>query len=328
MQTAICALTLLSGVIGAGFASGREIVRFFSIHGYAGAAAVVCASCALVFFFLRLCAKLAREDSSSAQMLCRVRFGARVGGVCTALFFLLFCVTAGAMLAACAEIAALVLPVRHAYALGMAVSLLLALALSRRGARGLALSGAALTLLLPVLLVRLLLLDRGEACFLPAMTPDLPVRAAADGVSYAALNAAMLLGAAPALLEMDARSRRRGVLLFGALFALLLSLGCAVCLRHAPTALSHPMPFLALSRRLGAGGYLLIAACLFAAALSTLCAMLAGMMGMLPFPGALRAAVSGMFALAFARLGFGALVQSAYPVLGAVCAGLLILLCV
>ena len=181
--------------------------------------------------------------------------------------------------------------------------------------------------LLPVLFLHLLFLEPGEACFLPAMTPDLPVRAAADGVSYAALNAAMLLGTTPLLLDLNRRERTRGVWLFGALFALLLSLGCAVCLRHIQIAAGHPMPFLALSRRLG-GGYLLIAACLYASALSTLCAMLSGMMHMLPLHGTLGAICAAALTLFFARLGFSALVQSAYPVLGAVCAGLLILLCV
>ncbi|MBR5288797.1 MAG: hypothetical protein IKU34_09465, partial [Clostridia bacterium] len=192
---------------------------------------------------------------------------------------------------------------------------------------GLALAGGALVLLLPVLLVRLALLPAGEACFLPAMAPDLPVRAVTDGFSYAALNAAMLLGTQPALLTLSAHARKRGVYLFCGLFLSLLALACAVCLRHAQHAALQPMPFVALSRSLG-GGYLLVAACMYASALSTLSALAAGMMGMLPFSPAASTAVTGALVFALSRAGFGALVQSAYPVLGAVCAGLLILLCV
>ncbi len=327
MPAVICALTLLSGVIGAGFASGREIVRFFCLHGAACAAAVACAACALVLFFLRLLRVMEREGVSDAAALCRARFGRRVGGCCAALFFALSAVTAGAMLAACAELCALVLPLRPAYGAGLLLTLALSLLLAGRGVRGLALAGAALIALLPVLLLRLLLLPAGEACFLPAMTPDLPVRAMADGVSYAALNAALLLGASPLLLSLRRQARRRGVLLFGLLFALLLSLGCAVCLRHLPAVAAQPMPFVALSSRLP-GGQLLLAACMYAAALSTLVAMISSMAALLPLSPPLPMACAGLMALALSRLGFGALVQSAYPVLGAVCAGLMILLCV
>ncbi len=326
MQSAVCALTLLAGIVGAGFASGREIVRFFSSHGAAAAAAVVSAAAALLFFFLRLCAKMEKENADGVFSLCRARFGKRLGTLCGALFFLLSAVTAGAMLAACAELCALVLPLRHAYGIGMAASLFLGLFLARRGAKGLALAGAALLCLLPLLLLRLLFLPAGEACFLPAMTPDLPVRAVADGVSYAALNAALLLGAQPVLLSVPARTRKRGVMIFSALFTVLLSLSCAVCLRHAQAIALHPMPFVYLSRRLG-GGYVLVAVCMYAAALSTLCTLCTGLMGMIKRTSLASAVICGAVILAFSRIGFGALVQSAYPVLGAVCAGLLILLC-
>jgi len=325
MRIVSISLALLSGIVGAGFASGREIARFFSGHGAACAAAVVSAGAALLFFFLRLCAKMDRFGADGAAALCRARFGARLGAVCTGLFVLLCAVTAGAMLAACAELSALTLPMRHAYGAGMAFSLALGLFLARREG-GLAFSGAALLLVLPVLLVRLLHLPAGEACFYPAMAPDLPVRAAADGLSYAALNAAMLLGVSPMLLPLENRQRTKAVFLFCLLFCALLILGSAVCSRHLPVAMSHPMPFVALSRRLG-GGYLLVALCLYAAALSTLSAMLLGVARMLPLSRGRALLLSGAAALLFARAGFGSLVQSAYPVLGAVCAALLLLLC-
>lgn len=327
MSIAICALTLLAGTVGAGFASGREIVRFFASHGGAAWAAVSSTCAALPFFFLRLCSRMDAAKVGGVFSLCRARFGERVGAVCGALFFLLSAVTAGAMLAACAELGALLLPLRHAYALTLAVSLLLALCLARRGMKGLAFSGATLLALLPVLLLRLLALPVGEACFLPAMTPDLPVRAVSDGISYAALNASLLLGASPLLLSLPKEKRTRGVFLFCLVFASLLALGCAVCLRHMPTVSGHPMPFVELSRQLS-GVYLLLAACMYAAALSTLAAMVSALLGMLPLAPLPAALVIGSLLVALALVGFGAIVQSAYPVLGAVCAGLLILLCV
>ncbi|MDO5379050.1 MAG: hypothetical protein Q4G52_12015 [Clostridia bacterium] len=327
MAVISCALALLSGVIGAGFASGREITRFFAGHGAASGAAIVCALATLSALFLRLSAQLERAQSPSFSALCSARFGHALGRLTSVLFLLLMGTTGGAMLAACAELAALTVPVSHAYALGLALSLLLGAALACAGLGGLALPGAALLVLLPVLLVRLLRLPAGEACFLPAMSPDLPVRAAADGAIYGALNAAMLSGAMPMLLALPSRARRRAVWLFAALFGALLVLGCAVCRRHLPAVWNQPMPFVALGRALGSGGYLLLAACLYAAALSTLSAMLAGLIRLLPFGPGASAACACLLCTLLARAGFGPIVSSGYPVLGALCAGLMLLLC-
>ena len=50
MDILCCALALLGGVIGAGFASGREIVRFFAAHGAMGFIAVAFALAALLAY--------------------------------------------------------------------------------------------------------------------------------------------------------------------------------------------------------------------------------------------------------------------------------------
>ena len=327
MSAISVALALLSGVVGAGFASGRELVRFFSLHGRMAFAAAVCALAVLGLLFLRLPVQLRRCRVQTLMQLCAARFGPRLGRLCGALFLLLSALTGGAMLSACAELGALVLPIAHAYGLTLAFTLLLAAVLASRGLSGLALPGAALLLLLPVLLVRLLLLPTGEACFLPAMTPDLPVRAVCDGTAYGALNAAMLAGMLPLLLPLEDRVRRRAVRLFTLLFGALLCLGVVVCLRHLPAVLGQPLPFVWLSRRLGTGGYVLTALCLYAAALSTLCAMLCALMQASSLSLPARTALSALLCLLFALVGFRFLVDHLYPVLGALCAGLLLLLC-
>ena len=52
MDILCCALALLGSVVGAGFASGREIVRFFAAHGAMGFIAVAFALAALLALFL------------------------------------------------------------------------------------------------------------------------------------------------------------------------------------------------------------------------------------------------------------------------------------
>ena len=109
---------------------------------------------------------------------------------------------------------------------------------------------------------------------------------------------------------------------------LLLTLGMLVCQRHIQSVAMQPLPFVWLSRRLGSGGYLLVALCLYAAALSTLCAMLCAMANLLPrgLKTIARLILSALLCAALARVGFGRIVQSGYPILGALCAALLLLL--
>ena len=66
---------------------------------------------------------------------------------------------------------------------------------------------------------------------------------------------------------------------------------------------------------------------MYAAALSTLCALLAALVHMLP-PGRSAPWLAAALCLFFSRFGFTALVERGYPVLGALCAALLVLLCV
>ena len=323
MDSLCCALALLGGVIGAGFASGREIAHFFASHGPFAPAAVLAASLALAALFCRLPAQLERAGVCSLGALCRVRFGARLGRLCAALFALLSAVTGGTMLAACAELCALLLPLRHAYGLGLCVSLLLGTLLAARGLTALALPGAALCALLPVLLVRLLLAPAGEACFAPAAQL---IAAGADGAVYAALNAAMLAGALPMLLRLSPVRRRWAAALFALFFGALLALAVATLARHRQAAMLQPLPFVSLSRLLGRGGYLLCAGAMLAAALSTLCAMLAALLRALP-QGRGAPWLAAALCLFFSRFGFTALVERGYPMLGALCAALLVLLC-
>ena len=327
MAACSAALALLGGVIGAGFASGREILHFFAGHTNMAPAAVLAACMTLAALFLRLPALMRHSGTQTLYALCRFRIGPRFGRLCSMLFALLCAVTGAAMLTACAELGALLLPAHHAYGLSMLGSLLLSCVLSARGLAGVALPGALLCAMLPLLLVRLWLLPAGEACFLAAMSPDLPVHALSGGVAYGALSAAQLAGLLASLARLDARTQRRCVALFTLLFGVLLSLGTAVCRRHLPAILHQPLPFVHLSRSLGASGYTLVALCMYAAALSTLCAMLHALGQLLPVGGLRGACLAALCCLVPAAAGFDALISRGYPLLGTLCAGLLGALC-
>ena len=275
--------------------------------------------------FLRLSSQMQAYGAPSLMHLCRIRLGSRFGFFCGILFALLYTLTGAAMLAACAELGALTLPIRHAYALSMGVSLLLAAFSVLLGISGLALPGAALALLLPLLLLRLWALPVGEACFLPAMTPDLPIRAMTDGTTYGALAATQTAALLPPLAAYPRKKRLRALLLFTLLFGSMLALGIAVCRRHLPAVVHQPLPFVYLSRSLGASGYCLVTLCMYAAALSTLCAMLRALTP--PQSGIQGALLAAVCCLLLSQVGFDALIAHGYPLLGALCTGLLLVLC-
>jgi len=319
------AFALLGGMIGAGFASGREILHFFARHGRMAPAAIACALLVFYWLFLRMSAQMKSHHALSLMHLCRMRLGSRFGFLCGALFALLYALTGAAMLAACAELGALMLPIAHAYDLVMGASLLIALFSALSGLSGLALPGAVLALLLPMLLVRLWTLPAGEACFLPAMTPEFPVRAIADGTAYGALSAAQTSALLPLLAAQPRKKRQDALLLFMLLLGGMLSLATAVCRRHLPAVIHQPLPFVYLSRGLGASGYCLVALCMYAAALSTLCAMLRALTP--PQSGAKGVLFAAAGCLLLSQLGFDALIAHGYPLLGALCAGLLLVLC-
>ena len=73
MDILCCALALLGGVIGAGFASGREIVRFFAQHGAMGFAAVFSALAVLFALFLLLPERLLSGGQTGLSGLCAAR---------------------------------------------------------------------------------------------------------------------------------------------------------------------------------------------------------------------------------------------------------------
>lgn len=329
MDILCCALALLGSVVGAGFASGREIVRFFAAHGAMGFVAVAFSLAALAALFLCLAERLSAAGQPGLPGLCASRFGARVGGVCTALFFLLSAVTGGAMLAACAELSALVWPIRPAYAAGFFITLPLAVWLAAHEARGLAAVGRGAL--------------RADAC--SARPPAVP--AGGRGLLFpggAARPGAPRRAGRGALCRAERRhDGGRAADAAGAFRAKTPRLRRAAhpALRPAadagdarlPKAPSERrdaagLPFVWLSRRLGSGGYLLVALCLYAAALSTLCAMLCAMANLLPrgLKTGARLILSALLCAALARVGFGRIVQSGYPILGALCAALLLLL--
>lgn len=298
------AWAVVGAVIGAGFASGREVAAFFSRYGALSWLAVGAAVLTIG------CVSLGAMRSPGVPAAWRGRWPGRVW---QGMFVLLLSATGGAMLAGAGEIAALTLPLHGSYWMGLLATLCLALWLSERRLTWLGHLSRALTACLLAVMALGLTLPRLRGVWVEAAPgwSALP-RSLLHGLCYGGFNVAL---ASPVLDEMSRLPRarqRRCVLQAGAVLALLLGLGNAVLLRH-PALLGAALPYVALLGLWGRGGMLLGALALYLALLTTLVTCLRGLQALS------RRRWTACLPIAVALLGFSGAVDGLYPLLGGGC---------
>ena len=299
------AWAIVGAVIGAGFASGREVAAFFSRYGalsWLGVAAAVAAIGWISHGAMR---------SPGVPQAWKGRWPARVW---QGMFIALLAATGGAMLAAAGEIAALTVPLHGAYWMGLLSTLCLAWWLSERRLAGLAMISRGLTVCLLAVMTMGLMLPRLRGVWME----DVPAWSQAPvsllrGLCYGGFNAAL---ASPVLNEaaeaLSPREKRRCALRVSLILSAVLALGNGVLLRH-PALLGAPLPYVTMLSRWGQWGMALGALALYLAVLTTLTACLRGLQGLLrwrwPF----------LLPMLVALLGFAGAVDGLYPLLGGGC---------
>ncbi|MBQ2700416.1 MAG: hypothetical protein IJF65_04575 [Clostridia bacterium] len=296
-QASVC----LGAVVGAGFASGRELMSFFTLSGvssWAGILLSVCVMGVLCYFLL---------DQ-------RQLFASWYGQV---FFSLLLCVTSGAMTAAGGELFKLLWPFSGGYPLGVGITLGLALILAKRGLRALQIAGQAL---IPGLAAIFVLGARLPAFSGAAVEGVFKPVIVFNALSYAGLNMAL---AAPALSELalstHSKDRWRTSAIFTVLLLFLMILGNTVLLRH-PELKNAPLPMVALLRSYGMIGFYLCASGLYLAVFSTLLAAIRGICHLWqPLFHRWTLLLCAAASLVFALNGFIGIVDILYPLLGWSC---------
>lgn len=309
---AICA-----AIIGAGFASGREIVSFFSCFGVASYLGVLAASAgvgALVYAVMLLARRTQAETFPDL-------YGKLMGQPCKdALYMLhgLLClIAASAMLSAGAELGALTFPVRHSYALGFMLTLCAGIAAVCSGFRALSRMGALLIPLTAVYFITMAL----KGTHTPSLSPDGLLPTLPMGLIYASFNGA-LAGGAICLAGQNPSSPARTAFLTGTLMFFLLSCANWAMLRAGESVRQMALPSVALTAKWGVFGYYASIVVLWLAILTTLCAMLHSLQVQLTSIRLGKAAsliISAGAASLLAVCGFQALVDTVYPLLGWIC---------
>lgn len=308
------ALAVCGAVIGAGFASGREICAFFARYGEASLLAMLSAVAVIggmVYTALR---------RTSADGLPQAWRGTWWEACWRALFALLLMVTGGAMLSGSGEIAALLLPMRGAKLAGMAVTMAFAAYATWRDWNTLPFVSAALVVcMVGMMVLGLRLPVSGGAA---VMKKASAVQALVSGICYGGLNVALSVPAMAGGLATS-KERRHAALLVMVVLGVMLFLGNALMLRH-PEVMHVPLPLVQLLRGYGMGGYRLCAGTLYLAVLTTYLAALKGLKALCG--GVLRRFVACQVAVtAVALLGFTRIVDVVYPLLGGLCFLLMVL---
>ena len=301
-QTVLC---LIGAIVGAGFASGREIASFFASYGAAAPLLCLLAAGAITALMGAL------ANSGITEKLFS-------GGIGELLLSALLIVTGGAMLAAAGDVCALTIPIFYAREIGMAVTLLAAFFLSGRSVRALSLPSA---LLLPLLLSALLLTQNGTPSQQIWPTADVFAVGSIKALAYAGMNTALSSGVLCDMqknLDKKALWRTCAWLFFSVL--LLLLLGVRALQGADNEVMQSALPFVFLLRGYGKTGFYLAAALLYFASMSTLVALLRALLrsSSVRAPRYGRALVF-LCILLTAFMGLQTLVENLYPILGLIC---------
>ena len=310
------ALTCAGAVIGAGFASGREIVSFFTRYG-GDSWWIILLACAMMTGLCWLCMR--RAVSSGAQngwhrMLDGNGTGARI------CMTVLLSLSGGAMTAAAGELAALSWRSEWAYSLGASGTLLAAWALGQTGRRLLTWVSGALTALLAcaMLMAMRYAPEPGGVLLERVADTHALMQGAARAAGYAAMNMALAISA---VCRSAGERPHVPSLAFGGMTAVLLYMGNALYLRH-PEWLDEPFPIVQALRCFGTGGFRVSILLLWLAVLTSLTAVLRALdgaaEGVVHHP-AWRAALVWCAVLAAARMGFAGIVNRLYAPAGALC---------
>ena len=300
----------VGAMVGAGFASGREVMVFFTRYGWHSWWLIALAG-VVIAWLCGLCMQEGNEKEWTALFGSGKRLAVLVS--CG-----LMIITSGAMIAAAGHLIALLWANEWAYAIGASATVFLAWMVSGGSVRILGWISA----LLSILLVCVLIFARG----LPAQggavlkTEDSFAELMGAGLfsaSYAAMNMMLAVG----VVSRCTGSGRWVPWGVGLAIGLLLGLSNALYIRH-PEMLEAGFPLIALLNRFGRAGFLTGVILLYLSVFTTLTAVICALRTAFESRIANRSlsmALTLGLPLAVSRAGFSGIVDGMYAPAGLIC---------
>ena len=304
-----CAAAFIGAVVGAGMASGAEIVVYFTSMGKFAFPAIILAVILICAFYSLIASYAAERSEGDIKGLCLFLFP-RAGGVLYAGIVMGAVVSSGAMLAGASALCEEFLPI-SGWA-GALITLILGTAVVIKGVEGIA---GVCKVIVPLIIIFALLLGifTPNALWEDSFDGSLP-GALASGSIYAFYNVGMSLGLC-ASLGANIRAKTRRV----SCAAIALCLMAVILLFHTSIAACGylgELPVLNAVRRLGSVMTWLYALTLWGAIFSTFITSLYNFMPMAREKGriVIYAAAAAAYGMSF--LSLSGLVRFVYPISG------------
>ena len=315
------ALMFVGAVIGAGFASGREVVSFFSSYG-AYSWGMILLSVGTMVVLCALCLKRANRVNGCHWCVIYQSDSFAVRGLAEICILFLQVIMGGSMISAAGHIVALVLPIKHAYCLGAGVTIALAMAIGNTNLKPMAVLSGLLMFTFVAAIITMLVFDgNGTKTFSPMRTSE---KSAGQGflraVAYAAMNLAISIGMICRCSECSCRSSYRSAVLFGLLMTALLFVSNYLYLQH-PELQGATFPMVDLLACFGRTGHLISLFLMYLAILTTLSAGLYALRIVMEAHLAKSTAfcLTVLFPLAVSCIGFESIVDRWYAPAGLLC---------
>lgn len=319
----MCAVA--AATAGTGFSSGREVVLFFAQMGRASWIGVAFASAMFGMLCGVVCHFAKQTGAESFYGVCIHVLGTRQGSVVAVVQSLLAAVSAGMMVVVAGAMAALTLALKHAFWIGVVLSVGIALLLCMHRMRGM--SGAGMVIpVVCVLFYTALALDPRKITIHQRfeVVPELSGSTTAAlmlAMLHAALNASVA-GEVTACFANRVEKPIRFGIGCGAIMFLLLSAANAALLRGGEKLLVQALPTVVLAARWGVFGYYAAIVAMWLCAVATLAAGIGSLAGRIAEKSISGMTLFGFFllgAMVSALRGFEEFIEWGYPLLG--CAG-------
>lgn len=321
------AVTFIGTVVGAGFASGQEIYRFFSAYGWWGWWGIILAVLLLGWGGVRLFRYGAILKPASYRDFLIFLLGPRLAPLMDAILFGFLIILIGVMFAGCGSLAA---QLNLGYWTGIVLTALCLILVLCKELAGLISSNLVIVplMFLGCLAVAGQAILSGAISGLPHPPSGIWLLSAVQFSSY------NLILAMPVLLSLGKRYPHGPVLTrSGWLGSIGLGLMTALIhwaiLSHWPEAAQTPMPMAELAKSSGNGLYWGYALILWAEMFSTLIADVYGVVErlrvMVGWPFGRLAAFVALSGILISQIGFSNLIAYCYPLFGCICLIVLIL---
>lgn len=322
------ALACVGAVIGAGFVSGREVMSFFSRYGVHSWWLILVSALTM----LALCTLCMRRASCRQGISwCELyrQGGQKTAALAQGYTLLLLSAVSGAMVSASGHIVSLLWAWEWAYSIGAVGTLVMVWFLSQWGVKQLSLISGLLTVLFLGMMVLILKNDAYQASVALREEAGLPglLLAALSAAAYGAMNIAIAIGVICRAGQARCRANDRQAVLFSLLLVGLLFLSNYLYLKH-PELSREALPVVKLFNGFGRIGYLLSAALLYLAIVTTLFAVIYALRGAIePFVPSkgLAAGLCMGIPLAISTIGFTDIVEGWYMPIGLGCLAIIFL---